>query len=75
MVYIFLVGVSSPEDGIELLGGDLQSRLFERVSNPVAGLFVGILATVVVQSSSATTSVIVGLVASGAVSPTPPSRW
>ena len=33
--------------------------------NPLAGLFVGILGTVMVQSSSASTSVIVGLVASG----------
>ena len=33
----------------------------------IAGLFVGILGTVLVQSSSASTSVIVGLVASGAL--------
>ena len=64
----FLVGVAALEKGIKLLGADAQERLFETVSNPLAGLFVGILATVLVQSSSASTSVIVGLVASGAVS-------
>jgi sodium-dependent phosphate cotransporter len=35
------------------------------VSNPVAGLMVGILATVMVQSSSTSTSITVGLVSAG----------
>jgi solute carrier family 34 (sodium-dependent phosphate cotransporter) len=68
LIYVFLVGVSALETGIKTLGADNQEQLFSRVSNPLAGLFVGILATVLVQSSSASTSVIVGLVASGAVS-------
>lgn len=67
LIYIFLVGVGGIEEGISLLGGDTQDDLFSRVSNPLAGLFVGILATVMVQSSSASTSIIVGLVASGAL--------
>lgn len=67
LIYAFLVGVSSLETGIRILGADTQERLFSAVSNPFAGLFVGILATVLVQSSSASTSIIVGLVASGAV--------
>lgn len=67
LIYIFLVGVGGIEEGINLLGGDTQEQLFSRVSNPLAGLFVGILATVMVQSSSASTSIIVGLVASGAL--------
>jgi solute carrier family 34 (sodium-dependent phosphate cotransporter) len=68
LIYTFLVGVGSLEAGIGFLGGDIQEQLFDRVSNPLSGLFVGILATVLVQSSSASTSIIVGLVASGAVS-------
>lgn len=67
LIYAFLVGVSSLETGIKVLGADTQERLFSAVSNPLGGLFVGILATVLVQSSSASTSIIVGLVASGAV--------
>lgn len=63
----FLSGVASLETGIKILGADAQEALFSTVSNPLAGLFVGILATVLVQSSSASTSIIVGLVASGAV--------
>ena len=46
---------------------DTQESLFSSVSNPVAGLFIGILGTVLVQSSSASTSVIVGLVGTGAL--------
>ena len=65
LIYVFLVGVSSLESGIKLLGADVQETLFSAVRNPLAGLFVGILGTVLVQSSSASTSVIVGLVASG----------
>ena len=67
LIYAFLVGVSLLESGVKVMGADTQERLFEGVSNPLAGLFVGILGTVLVQSSSASTSVIVGIVASGAL--------
>lgn len=67
LIYLFLVGVSSLESGIKVMGADTQERLFSTVSNPLAGLFIGLLGTVLVQSSSASTSVIVGLVASGAL--------
>lgn len=67
LIYIFLVGVSSLEAGIKVMGADTQEQLFSAVSNPIAGLCIGILGTVLVQSSSASTSVIVGLVASGAL--------
>ncbi|MDA2958739.1 MAG: hypothetical protein O3A28_01425 [Actinomycetota bacterium] len=89
LIYLFLVGVSSLESGIKVMGADTQERLFSSVSNPIAGLFVGLLGTVLVQSSSASTSVIVGLVASGALgfdqavpmimgpilAPPSPTRW
>ena len=67
LIYIFLVGVSMLESGIKVMGADTQASLFESVNNPIVGLFVGILGTVLVQSSSASTSVVVGLVASGAL--------
>lgn len=67
-IYLFLVGVSSLESGIGLIGQDIQERLFSSVSNPIAGLCVGILGTALVQSSSASASILVGLVASGALS-------
>ena len=67
LIYVFLVGVSSLEGGIKVMGKETQESLFSNVDHPLAGLFVGILGTVLVQSSSASTSVIVGLVASGAL--------
>ncbi|MGZ0229926.1 MAG: Na/Pi symporter, partial [Acidimicrobiales bacterium] len=65
LIYLFLVGVSSLEAGIKIMGADTQERLFSAVTNPIAGLCVGILGTVLVQSSSASTAVIVGMVGSG----------
>lgn len=65
LLYVFLVGVSLLESGIAGLGEDVQENLLTSVSNPVGGLFVGILATVLVQSSSVTTATIVGMVGAG----------
>lgn len=65
LLYLFLIGVSLLEGGITALGPDIQEELFSSVTNPVAGLCVGILATVLAQSSSVTTATIVGLVGSG----------
>jgi len=56
------------EAGIKIMGQDTQEALFSAVTNPIAGVCVGILGTVLVQSSSASTAIIVGLVASGAIS-------
>ena len=49
------------------MGQDTQESLFAAAGNPIAALCIVILGTVLVQSSSASTSVIVGLVASGAL--------
>lgn len=68
LIYVFLVGVSSLESGIMVMGADTQDRLFSSVENPLAGLFIGLLGTVLVQSSSASTAVIVGLVGAGTLS-------
>ena len=68
LIYTFLVGVSALEKGIKIMGEDTQEKLFSSVDNPIAGLCVGILGTVLVQSSSASTSIIVGLVATGGIS-------
>lgn len=64
-LYLFLVGVKALEKGIGALGSDFVDQVFSNVSTPVAGLAAGILATVLVQSSSVTTATIVGLVGSG----------
>ena len=51
----------------KLFGGDFAATLISTTANPFVGLFVGILATSLVQSSSTTTSITVGLVAAGAL--------
>ncbi len=65
LLYTFLAGVKFLESGIKAFGSDVAANLFDGISNPLAGLFAGILATVLVQSSSVTTATIVGLVGSG----------
>lgn len=67
LLYLFLVGVKLLESGVKGLGSDTAGGLFDGITNPLAALFVGILATVLVQSSSVTTSTIVGLVAAGLI--------
>ena len=64
-LYLFLVGVKSLETGISTFGSDAIDQIFGSVANPIAGLAAGILATVLVQSSSVSTATIVGLVGSG----------
>ena len=62
---LFLVGVKSLEKGISSFGSALVDQVFSSVANPIAGLAAGVLATVLVQSSSVTTATIVGLVGAG----------
>jgi sodium-dependent phosphate cotransporter len=64
-LYLFLVGVKSLETGISAFGDDFVDTIFSSVASPIAGLAAGVLATVLVQSSSVTTATIVGLVGSG----------
>ena len=65
LLYLFLVGVGLLEVGISTLGAGFETRLLEQVAHPLAGLAAGILATVLVQSSSVSTATIVGLVGAG----------
>ncbi|MCF7908034.1 MAG: Na/Pi symporter [Candidatus Omnitrophica bacterium] len=46
-------------------GKGFAESLIATTANPFIGLFIGILATSIVQSSSTTTSIVVGMVASG----------
>ncbi len=63
LLFIFLMGVQGLGDGFKLLGRDLLDAFFATTENPFMALMVGILATTLVQSSSVTTAMIVGLVA------------
>jgi len=61
----FLVAIQCMGGSIKLLGKETSESLFQGIANPFSALAVGILATVLVQSSSTTTSMIVALVGSG----------
>ena len=50
-----------------MMGGGFAEGLLQVTSNPLLGLFSGMFATVLVQSSSVTTSIVVGLVAAGSL--------
>ena len=63
-LYFFLVGLDLLGTGAKVMSGCKAGELFGDDSNPIAGLMIGILATVLLQSSSTTTSIIVSLVGS-----------
>ncbi len=63
LLYVFLLGVNGLGDGFKSLGSGALEAIFQATENPFIALMVGILATTLVQSSSVSTSLIVGLVA------------
>ncbi len=67
-LYLFLVSVKLLGTGFQMFGSGFSERLIASTSNPLVGLFIGILATSIVQSSSTTTSTVVGFVAMGMLS-------
>ena len=63
---MFLYGMNLMSDKLEKLAGGKLEQIFEKLtSNRFKGLLLGILVTAVVQSSSATTVMLVGFVNSG----------
>ena len=66
-LFAFLVAINLLGSSFKAVGKDMAAQLIASVTNPFAGLSVGILATVLVQSSSVTTATIVGLVGSGQI--------
>lgn len=67
LLFLFLVAIQLFGASFKLLGKNVAEELIASTSNPFTSLFIGILATVLVQSSSVTTSAIVGLVSAGAL--------
>ena len=64
-LYAFLVSIKLMGASFQVFGKGFAEQLISAYSNPFLGLFTGILATSLVQSSSTTTSIIVGLVGGG----------
>tara|TARA_B100001123_G_scaffold407450_2_gene499727 strand:+ start:4022 stop:5227 length:1206 start_codon:yes stop_codon:yes gene_type:complete len=63
LLYVFLVAVNGLGAGFRALGEGVLDTFFMATENPFIGLMIGILATTLMQSSSVTTAMIVGLVA------------
>ena len=68
ILYGFLVSIGMLGKAFKLLSGGFVGDLIQSASNPVIGLFVGILVTSLVQSSSTTTSLVVAMVGGGTMS-------
>ncbi|MBO5341586.1 MAG: Na/Pi cotransporter family protein [Lachnospiraceae bacterium] len=63
---MFLFGMQVLGDGLtKASGGRMESILEKLTSNPFKGVFLGMLVTAVIQSSSATTVMVVGFVNAG----------
>ena len=63
-----MCSLSFLSSAFRLLGGKTAGKAFNddsTLSNPVAGVVIGLLATVLVQSSSTSTSIVVAMVGSG----------
>ena len=64
-LYLFLVGIAGMSSAIKHMGSGFAETVLTTTSNPFIALFIGVFATVLFQSSSTTTSLIVGMVSSG----------
>lgn len=67
VLLLFFVSLELMGDSFKLMGKGFAEGLVRTTSNPFVGLFIGILATSLVQSSSTVTAMVVGLVAGGGI--------
>uniref|UniRef100_A0A667XWD7 Sodium-dependent phosphate transport protein 2B n=1 Tax=Myripristis murdjan TaxID=586833 RepID=A0A667XWD7_9TELE len=67
-LYMFVCSLDVLSSAFQLVGGKAAGDIFQDsavLSNPVAGLVIGVLVTVLVQSSSTSSSIVVSMVSSG----------
>ncbi|MBD3160879.1 MAG: hypothetical protein GF346_01860 [Candidatus Eisenbacteria bacterium] len=67
LLYLFILSITLLSASFKLFGAEHTDRIFHATENPLTGLMIGILGTSIIQSSSTTTSLVVGLVASGLI--------
>lgn len=68
VLFAFLVSVKALGMSFRLFGKGFAEMLIRQTSNPFVGLFVGVLSTSLLHSSSTTTCMVVAFVASGTLS-------
>ena len=66
-LYAFFFSIDLMSGAFKLMGGGFANNMLAMAHDPFAGLLLGLIATSIVQSSSSTTSITVGLVAAGAI--------
>jgi len=67
MLLLFLLALDLMVSSLQRLSTGAEEALLLATSNPFTGLFIGLLITAILQSSSTTTSLVVALVASRAI--------
>ncbi len=67
LLFLCMSSVNMMGSGFKLWGAGFSEALLNVTGNPFAGLMIGVMTTAVVQSSSLTTSLVVGLVAAGSI--------
>jgi solute carrier family 34 (sodium-dependent phosphate cotransporter) len=67
MLLLFLFALDLMVSSLQHLGKGAAETVITATSNPFTGLFIGLLVTAMIQSSSATTALVVALVASGSI--------
>ena len=67
LIYLLICAVSIISGGFAGLGTDTAHTMFAFAANPWVGLSVGVLGTVLIQSSTTTTAITVSAVGSGAL--------
>jgi sodium-dependent phosphate cotransporter len=65
---IFLFSLDLMISALQHVGKSITDVIILATANPFTGLFIGLLVTAIIQSSSATTSMVVALVATGSIS-------
>ena len=67
VLVLFLISIDLLVGSLSHLGRETVQSILEITANPFVSLFIGLLITALIQSSSTTTSMIVAMVASGAL--------
>lgn len=67
VTFVFMLSLELMSSAFKVLGGEIIQEIIKATSNPFISLFIGLLSTAIVQSSSTTTSMIVAIVASGSL--------
>jgi sodium-dependent phosphate cotransporter len=64
---LFLFAIDLMVSSLQHVGKDIAGTIIQATANPFTALFIGLLVTAMIQSSSTTTSLVVAMVASGSI--------